>query len=327
MAKNDGGNMNSLSAKYWLLACFLLTIWLTGCSQQGSAVAYGILDRDTTTLLATSNALIVAIPVQEGEQVKTGDLLVQLDKTKQLTNLALAKAKAKQAQARLAKLQNGERQEDIQAAIAGVKAARASLLQSQLQLKRDQELMKSSSISQTELDNATAQYDASKANYEIAQQALKKITNGSREEDIQLAMAEVEATQASVAYEQAKLEELAIRATTDGLLDSLPFQVGDRVTLNSILAVVQSDSPPFARVYVPEPFLANLTIGQQMSVMIDGVTQTMNGRLRWISMEPAFTPYRSMSEQDRSRLVYLTEVDVPEAKGLPSGIPLHLKLN
>ena len=59
-------------------------------------------------------------------------------------------------------------------------------------------------------------------------------------------------------------------------------------------------------------------------VVVDGVTEPLTGRLRWISKEPAFTPYYALNEQDRARLVYLAEIDLPDgAQDLPSGLPLQ----
>ena len=82
-------------------------------------------------------------------------------------------------------------------------------------------------------------------------------------------------------------------------------------------------SRTFARVYVPETLKAQLQPGDQIDVRLDGVSEIMEGRVRWVSSDATFTPYFALTEHDRSRLSYLAEIDLPGASGLPSGLPLE----
>ncbi|WP_105214517.1 HlyD family secretion protein [Pseudoalteromonas sp. T1lg22] len=307
---------------------FVLLTSLMACTDNDSNTAFGILERDRVTLLATANEVITAQPIAEGSQVKAGDILVEFNHTKQLAALNKAKAVEQQAQMQLTKLLNGEREEDILAGEANLASANATAHEAELQLSRTQELVAKSLASQRELDNAIAARDLAKAAVEVAQQNLKKLLNGARIEDIQLARATLAAAQADVEYEQTVLAELTVRASRDGILDSLPYNVGERVDEHSVVAILQANSTPYARVYVPEPYKANIIAGKEVMVRIDGVEKEVAGIIRWVSVEPAFTPYRSMSEGDRSRLVYLTEIDLPAStQVLPAGIPVQIKLD
>ncbi|MGL6469687.1 HlyD family efflux transporter periplasmic adaptor subunit, partial [Aeromonas hydrophila] len=132
------------------------------------------------------------------------------------------------------------------------------------------------------------------------------------------------AATAEVALAERELADLSIVATRSGRLDSLPYHLGERVAVGAVLAAIQADEAPYARVYVPEPSLAGYRVGQPVRVQVDGVAEPFTGRLRWISKEPAFTPYYALNEQDRARLVYLAEIDLPAgAQDLPSGLPLQ----
>lgn len=156
-----------------------------------------------------------------------------------------------------------------------------------------------------------------------ARAALARMTNGERAEDIDESTAKLEAARADVLLAERELADLTVVATRSGRLDSLPYNLGERVPVGAVLAALQADSAPYARVYVPETALAHYPVGQSMRVRVDGLADPLNGRLRWISQEPAFTPYYALNEQDRARLVYLAEIDLPAARDLPSGLPVQ----
>lgn len=70
-----------------------------------------------------------------------------------------------------------------------------------------------------------------------------------------------------------------------------------------------------------------LKAGDKLTVHVDDMANSYTGTLRWIATEPAFTPYYALNEQDRARLVYLAEVDMPdEAKDLPAGVPAQVEM-
>lgn len=160
-----------------------------------------------------------------------------------------------------------------------------------------------------------------------AKEEFSKLTAGSRPEDIDQAKAELMAAKADVALQEQKLAELTITATRDGTLDNLPYNLGERVPVNGIVAVIQASRVPYARVYVPAKFRLNFVPGKTVTVNVDGLASPLQGTVRWVATEPSFTPYFALTEEERSRLMYLAEVDLPEsAKSLPSGVPAQVDL-
>ncbi len=311
------------------LACsvFLAAMLLTACSPQDSQQAYGILERDRVTLTASANEVITQLPVKEGQVVKPGDVLVQLDNKNQTLLVAKAQAEQDKAQAELTKLLNGERSEDIAAAKANLANAKAQVTEAEKNYRRVAELLARKLAAQSDKDSALALRDTARAAYTAAEQNWKKLTAGSRQEDIASAQAELNVAQQQFAWQQHQLKQLTVLASREGIVDSLPYNLGERVPVNAVVAILQTNSVPYARVYIPEPFRAQLSRGSKVTVHIDGVEQSMSGTVRWLSVEPAFTPYNNMSERDRSRLVYLTEIDLPaQAQSLPAGILVQVDL-
>ncbi|MGI2260421.1 HlyD family secretion protein [Shewanella sp. GXUN23E] len=300
---------------------------LFACSQPPPPQALGTLERDRVLLRATSDEIITELPVREGSQVKQGELLLQFDTRKQTAMVAMAEADVAKARAFLLRLTNGERPEDIAAAQANVARARAALTEAQLNFQRINQLRKDKLASPAENDKARALRDQAEAELESSAEQLSKLIAGVREEEINQARAALDATLAKLALEQKILDDLSVRATRDGRLDSLPFNVGERVPLGSVIVAIQADNAPYARVYVPEAYVARLHIGQQLPVQVDGTANDFTGTLRWVSAQSAFTPYYALNEQDRSRLVYLAELDLDDsAASLPTGIPAQVNL-
>lgn len=259
--------------------------------------------------------------------MKVGDVLVKLDTRTQSALLNQAMAQQAKAQASLSKLTNGERPEDLAVAQARVAKADALYQEADLTLRRKTDLVEKRLISQSEVDTARSARDSARAELASAREEFSKLTAGARIEDIEQARAELAAAQANVALQQQKLEELTIIATRDGILDSLPYHLGERVTANTVVAIVQANRTPYARVYVPETHRASFTLGQIVQVHVDGIETTYQGTVRWIASEPSFTPYYALTEKERSRLMYLAEVDLPEsAMPLPSGLPAQVDL-
>ena len=308
-------------------ALLLLLPLLVACAPDDSSQALGTLERDRVTFSATSNEIIRELPVKEGSQVKIGDILVRLDSTSQEAMLAQAIAQQAKANAYLTKLTNGERPEDIAVAQAKVTLATAKLTEANKNYRRKAELVSKNLISESEKDTALSARDSARAELDSAKEEFAKLTAGARVEDIEQAKAELDAAIANSAVQQQKLDELTIVSTRDGVLDNLPYNLGERVSVGSIVAVVQADNSPFARVYVPEPYRVNLTQGTKLQVHVDGVEQTYQGTVRWIANEPSFTPYYALTENERARLMYLAEIDLSDdAQNLPSGIPAQVDL-
>lgn len=321
--------MNVKSRRYLCIgvASLLLSSFISGCDQGGSEQALGVVERERITLTATANELIAALPIAEGSEIKQGQILVQLNQANQQAVVAKVSAQRDEAQAALSKLLNGERPEDIEQAKANLTNAQALLTDASKQYQRLKELVSRKLASPADLDNALAQRDAAQATYNAAQQNWKKLTQGYRQEDIDVAKAKLQAASEELKLQQQKLSDLTVVATRDGILDSLPYHVGERVPTHAVVAILQANSAPYARVYVAEPYIATLEVGSEVNVHVDGLDTVLKGIVRWISVEPAFTPYSSMSEQDRSRLVYLTEIDLPDAPArLPTGIPVQVDL-
>lgn len=303
-----------------------LMILLTSCGQSNDGkVALGSLIRERVALTATANEIVTALPFKKGDRVKKGDLLVQLYNLRQKAIVDKTLADVAEQEANLIKLQNGARKEDIAAAQATLNDADASLVFADKTLARTNDLLSSNLTSKAQYDQDVANQKTSEASRNNAREALLKLTNGTRPEDLDSAEASLAAAKAVYQSEKLTYDQLSVVATRDGILDNLPWNLGERVSENSPVAVILSGDTPYVRAYIPEPYRAKLKVGSQVIVKVDGVETSFQGTISWISMDSAYTPYYALNEKERSRLVYLADVSLPDtANDLPSGLPAQV---
>lgn len=321
-----------MSAKFFvscfnLFLLFFTLISLNGCDNNKPGLALGTLERERIAHTATVSEIITALPVSAGSQVSKGTVLVKLDDTIQKALVAKAQAQMQQAKANLEKVHNGAREEEVAAASAQVAGAKAALVKSEANYQRAKILIRKELASQATLDNALASRDENTAKLHSAQEKLLQLINGARIEDLQIADAILATTIAVLTSENKKLKDLTITAKRDGLLDNLPWNLGERVTQGSPVAIVLAGNAPFARVYVPEPYRVKIKVADKLTVHVDGLDAPIIGTVRWISSEPAFTPYYALNQEERANLMYLAEIQLPDsAADLPMGVPAQVQM-
>jgi HlyD family secretion protein len=294
--------------KRTFLFALLISMLLAGCNIEDNGKALGTLERDRVTFSATASEIIRELPIREGSPVKEGDVLVRLDSKNQETVLAHAIADQAKATAYLLRLTNGERPEDIAAAQARVDMAQAKSIEAEKSYRRAAELVRQKLSSQAVKDQALANRDSAR-------------------EDIAQAEAQLAAADADVALQQQKLSELTIVATRNGILDNLPYNRGERVSAGAFVAIVLANKIPYARVYVPSSVRIKFVPGLEVDVYVDGLESPLTGKVRWVASEPSFTPYYALTEDERSRLMYLAKIDLPDsAASLPTGLPAQVDI-
>ncbi len=306
----------------------LIALFVTGCHRDLPTQALGVLEWDRIELVATAAEPIVAVAVSEGQRVEQGALVLQIDDRKAVAELERLQGALGESGARLAELVRGPRQEEIDQARAVVVGTESVLWEAQVSRQRSQSLVGRKLASQAELDRADTQLQTARSDRDAARQALDRLLNGTTREELDQARARVEQNRAALARQQLLVDELAVRASRAGRIDSLPYKLGERPPVGAAVAVVLAGPAPFARVYVPEPARVRVAPGQEFTVTVDGWPDAFTGRVRKVSSDAAFTPYFALSERDRARLSYVAELWLQgeAALALPAGVPVQVDL-
>jgi HlyD family secretion protein len=307
-----------------LLLSALLLVALTGCADADKPLL-GTLEWDRVSLPAEASEVLLRIAVAEGERVEAGKLLLELDPRRQDARIAQARAEVEQAAAHLAELSNGARSETIEAARADLARNRAELTDAERSFSRIAELYQRKQVAIAELDRTRAARDQASAATRSAEAQLRELTNGTRPEQLEQAAAALEAARGNLDQLQVGREHLSLRAPRAGLVDALPFKVGDQPPAGAELVSLLVGEQPYARVFIPASIRAQVSVGDVMRVFVEGVEQPFQARVRSIRSEAAFTPYYALTGDDASRLMYRAELVLQgeAARQLPAGLPLR----
>lgn len=311
-----------MKTRVFVPLCFSLV--LAACEEQ-PLLAVGQLESDRVEIISESNEAITHIAVTEGVSLQPGQILLQQDTSRLQLRIEEAQANIQRIEAQLQEQINGPRQETIDATRASLQEAVVERDFRVRDLERLAGLRARNLTSVESIDNAERLLDLARARVELVGAQLAELEAGTRPE--QIAQTQSTLYQARTQLQSLELdrERLTVKAPVAGLLDSLPFEVGERPRLGDIVAVMLTGEQVYARIYIPEPLRVSLNVGSELQVHIDGIEAPVVGRIRRIAAEPVFTPYFALTERDRSRLAYLAEVTLPATNPrLPEGLPVQV---
>lgn len=304
-----------------------LTVVVSACAQRDERDAIlGTLERDRIELIAESDEPIVEISVREGDVVAPGAVLLRQDLGAMQARLDQARAGRRVAERRYAGLVEGPRAQEIIEARAALESARSALATEINEHRRIEDLVARKLFSQSALDQARARRDAAAGARKQASARLNLLLEGTRTEEIDQAAAALEQADAALAELELSARRYTIAAPRAGRIEAIPYKRGERPAPGAPLIVMLADGAPYARVHIGETRRVQFGPGVRVRVHIDGRDPSYGGVVRFISAQAAFTPYYALTQEDRSRLSYLAEIDVENAADLPTGVPVQVTL-
>jgi HlyD family secretion protein len=328
----------------------LLPIWVVGaaaigaCQQEAPANTVrvsGQVEATEVHVAAEVGGRIVEMPVAEGDRVKQGDLVARLDTRDVDLALRRAQAERAQAEAQLRLLQAGSRQEDIGQAEAQVAAAdgdvaavQTDLASAEADLQRFERLLQSNSGSQKQRDDAATRRDiardrlrSAQARAVAARAGVSRLRAGARREEVDSARARVQAVDAQIASLEKQKEDATVRAPIDGIVTERLLDPGEMAAPRAAIAVLTDLDHAWAEVFVDEPQVPRVQLGQQATVFTDAGGEGLPGKVSFISSKAEFTPRNVQTAEDRSNLVYRVKVAVDNSKGiLKQGMPVEAEI-
>lgn len=212
-----------------------------------------------------------------GDEVKKGEILVEIEPTDFQLQLAEAKAERELAQRELEDLLAWKRAEEVDRLKATLKRVRAAHQRAQADLDRAERLLARNAIPQSEYDRAVMEARTAAAALEEADAAARLYLAGPTEQKIAVAKARVAAAEAHVASKQEKLNKTKIRAPYDAVVADRYVEVGERVTAMPRVEIMQILDPDvlFAEVAVPERHQGRVRLGERATVIsAEGVSVT-----------------------------------------------------
>jgi len=208
------------------------------------------------------------VNVEEGDQVKRGQVLAELDNDEYRARVAEAEAELAQREAELRRTVNGARVQERQEAQAAVEAAKAVRNNAKSEAERRRGLADRNILSRDEADRYERTYQVAQAQLQQAEQHFSLVDAEAREEDHAHAMAGVGSARAQLEEARAILEKTYIRAPLDGVILRKLRHTGESVStqFDSPIITMADDGPQRVRLDVDEADVSKLQMGQRAYV-------------------------------------------------------------
>jgi HlyD family secretion protein len=264
---------NHIDKVFCAVLALALSICLAACGNRKNAVS-GTIEVDEVHVGPRMSGRVQKIFAQEGDKLKAGQPIVELD---------AAELKARRD---LAVAQIDSATHDAESQVALLEFMRD-------EAKRQQELLKRKVVSPTD-----------------AQKAASSAT--AQEKIVEAAQTRVIQARAQLGDIDAQLAEMQVKAPTDSTLEVLLVKVGDVLPANREVATLLLPQHLWVRVYVPEPWLGLIKIGDQVSVRVDSFPGTdFPGVVEQVNRQAEFTPRNVQTVEDRIRQVFGVKIRLP----------------
>ena len=257
---------------------------------------------------------LLALEVDEGDAVEPGQTIGRIDTVDLELAMRAAAAERAAAAAELRLLHAGYREEDIARAQATYRAAVADRIQADLDFARMQGLLDAGSGTTKSRDDALARRDVAAARERAEAENLRKLRAGFRREEIDAAHARLDGADARVAQLRQNIADATVTSPVAGVVTSKTAEAGELLPAGSLLVVVTDLASPWLTVYVPEPDLPGVIIGQAVRVETDdgGVHE---GHVTFIASDAEFTPKNVQTRDERVKLVFRVKVGLDNRSG------------
>jgi len=294
----------------------------------------GTVEATTSELAFQANGRVVNIFVDEGQQVKEGQVLAELDQSQYLAQVAEAKARVNQSEKNMERLKTlvdvyrKTLPAKVQRAEAAVVSSTAVALEARKNAARYDSLYQRGVVSKQEWEAIVLNSETAEAKVREARAILRQAESNLRQIDaakkeVEVAKAQHTAAKASLDFVEVQLEYTRLHAPFNGVVTSQNVERGEVVTAGREALTLSDLSKVELKIFVAETEIGNVRPGQKVDVKIDTFTDTVfKGTVSYISPEGEFTPKIIQTHKERVKLVYLVKVIIPNPRmELKTGMP------
>jgi ABC exporter DevB family membrane fusion protein len=280
---------------------------------------------DSIDVGAAIDGVIQAIHVREGQQVKRGQVLAELDCRDLKSVLPVARAEAESLQHTRERLLRGSRKEEREAAAQRTLAAKAEYTQASAQLQRSRTLAESQLISRVVFDQARRDADVAEAEYKRAMRNEELVNAEPLVEEVARADSDLRAAKERIKLADEKLAKCLVRAPIDGAVLRVHLRQGESFSLVSprpLLTMAdisgrrvraELDERDVDKVHIGSPVMvySEAYSGRRFAGKVTRVASLM-GKKSVLTGDP-------VDKSDRDILEVMAQLD-PAARVLPLGL-------
>lgn len=281
----------------------LLALVLTGCKpgHNPNSVS-GTIEVDETRVASRYGGRVEKIFAQDGDSLTNSQVIAEI-------SAAELKPRRDQVAAQLAEAEAGPRKEEIAAAKADWEALTTQQIWANSERQRAAELFSEKTISTTEHERAVTAAQAAQQAVVAAKARYDLLLAGTRPERL----AQIRAQLAEL---DAHLAEMKIVTPTNCVLEVLSVKIGDVLAPNQPIATLLLTNHIWVRVFVPEPWLGHIKLGDAVKVRVDAFPgKDFSGAVEQIQRSAEFTPRNVQTVGERVKQVFGVKVKLDNSEG------------
>ena len=273
-------------------------------AQSVAAVGMVEAESENIALSCSVSGMVTGVYVKSGDRVQAGQKLFSLDDRDLQSDLKVKRAALQAARARLAKLEELPRAEDVPPAEARVHEAQASLADAEVQVRLIESVQDRRAVREEDVQRRRLAYKAAQARLAEAQAQLDLLKAGAWAPDIAVAKAEVAQAQAQLKLVETNIERLTTRAPIDGAILQSKVRLGQYAQcgpLNEPLMILGGGRHVNIRADVDENEAWRVRPNTQAVAYVRG-DATQKYPLAFVRIEPYVIPKRSLTGDTTERV-------------------------
>lgn len=278
--------------------------------------ASGHIEATEVRLAAKIGGRLAELTPREGDRVTAGQIVARIDAVDVANDLARACAEAEVAAARLALLRAGTRKEDIARAEAELARVEADLAGTRIDLDRIEGLASRGTATTKARDDIRTRVNILGKAAAAARAEVDKAHAGPRREEIAQASAQEAAANAAVATLEQRVADCTVTAPRNGAITQRAAEPGEIQPPGGLLLVLTDVTNPWLEVWVDEPSLPFIHLGDEVRVHIDGQATPHTGTVSFVSPTAEFTPKNVQTPEERAKLVFRVKVALANPDGV-----------
>jgi HlyD family secretion protein len=301
------------------ITLLLPAVALVACGDNdhdGRIHASGHIEATEVHLAAKVGGRLLEAPFEEGDTVGQGEVVARLETVDAEHRLAQTRAQAEAADAQLRLLLAGTRAEDLRRAEDRLAQAQAELDAANRDLARLEGLAERGTATEKARDDAETRQQVAERSVAAGRAELDKLIGGPRSQEIEAARAQRAAAEAQVAAIQQQITDATVTAPRDGVVIERVAEPGEVLAPGMPIAVLVDLARPWLDVWVGEPSLSAIRLGEAVEVRVDGHDGALDGTVAYISDVAEFTPKNVQTPEERAKLVFRVKIALDNREGL-----------
>lgn len=258
---------------------------------------------------------VAKINVDEGEEVKAGDVLAELYSTTSSSRLEEAQAAALRQKEAVVRAQAAQAQtkQSVARAQANVDAARQQQRVAKLEWDNARKLLKEQLVSAAEVAKRQADYERAVAGVRAAEAARDEAQAVVEQTGAQIAEARagVEQAKAQVKSATSANDDMNIRSPIDGRIEYKLAEAGNVIGAGSKVVSLLDPSDVSMNIFLPTGSISRLKVGDEARIILDGIDAVFPAKIAFIATEAQFTPKSVETESERAKLMFKVKLEIP----------------